>query len=76
MGLRIAGKLVSKRLSWDDWIVVSSFMIAWIPFGCVLAMTKNGFGEHVWNLNDDMLLPILRFCMFVDSSRTLSLTAI
>jgi hypothetical protein len=75
MVLRIAGKIASKRLAWDDWIVVSSFMIAWVPFGCVLAMTKNGFGEHVWNLEDDMLLPILRYCMLVFSSCTHTLTA-
>jgi hypothetical protein len=76
MVLRIAGKIASKRLGWDDWIIVSSFMIAWVPFGCVLAMTKNGFGEHVWNLEDDMLLSVLQYCMLAFSSCTLSLTAV
>jgi hypothetical protein len=64
VALRIAGKLVSKRLAWDDWILVVALLFTTVPLGCVFAMTKIGFGEHVWNLEDNMLLPILRYCMF------------
>jgi hypothetical protein len=76
VALRIAGKLVSKRLAWDDWILVAALLFTTVPLGCVFAMTKIGFGEHLWNLADDMLLPILRFCTFKSSCCTLSLTAV
>jgi hypothetical protein len=34
---------------------------------------KLGFGEHLWNLEDDRLLPILRYCMSsIFASRTLT----
>ncbi|KAH7394773.1 hypothetical protein BKA66DRAFT_409999 [Pyrenochaeta sp. MPI-SDFR-AT-0127] len=59
--LRIAGKLVSKRLALDDWIVIAALLLAAVPLGCVLTMTKMGFGNHLWTLEDNTLLPILRF---------------
>ncbi|KAF2821220.1 hypothetical protein CC86DRAFT_359936 [Ophiobolus disseminans] len=59
--LRITGKIVSKRLSWDDCIVVAALLLTAIPVGCVVAMTKIGFGEHLWDLEDGTLLPILRY---------------
>lgn len=31
-------------------------------------VTRLGFGEHLWNLQDQMLLPILRFCKLNDST--------
>lgn len=39
--LRIAGKLVSKRLSLDDYIVVAALILAALPLGCVLASMLN-----------------------------------
>lgn len=60
--LRIAGKAASQRMAWDDLIVVIALCLTAIPVGCVLAMTKIGFGEHLWNLEDGKLLPILRYC--------------
>jgi hypothetical protein len=62
--LRTAGKLVSKRLAWDDWILVGGLIFITLPLGCVLAMTRIGFGEHLWNLEADTLKPILRYCKF------------
>lgn len=62
VALRIAGKAVSKRLAWDDVIIVAAFLLTAIPLGCVFDMTMKGFGEHVWNLEDGSLLPILRGC--------------
>ncbi|KAF2849475.1 hypothetical protein T440DRAFT_469241 [Plenodomus tracheiphilus IPT5] len=59
--LRVSGKLVSDRLSMDDYIVVLALVLAAVPLGCVLAMTKLGFGLHVWSLGDGVLLRILRF---------------
>lgn len=59
--LRIAGKVVSQRLSWDDAVVVAALLLSVIPLGCVLDMAVEGFGEHLWNLGDDKLLPILRY---------------
>ncbi|OWY51244.1 cytidine and deoxycytidylate deaminase zinc-binding region [Alternaria alternata] len=59
--LRIAGKLVNKRLALDDYIVVCAIVFCALPVGCALAMTERGFGEHLWNLEDGALLPILRF---------------
>ena len=60
--LRVAGKAVSKRLAWDDAMVVAALLLTAIPLGCVLDMTLKGFGEHLWNLEDGKLLPILRYC--------------
>lgn len=37
VALRIAGKLVSKRLSPDDYIVIAALLITAVPLGCVLA---------------------------------------
>lgn len=60
--LRIAGKAVSQRLAWDDAMVVAALFLTAIPLGCVLDMSQKGFGEHLWNLEDGKLLPILRNC--------------
>jgi hypothetical protein len=60
VSLRIAGKMVSKRLSWDDAMVVAALLLTVVPLGCVLDMALKGFGEHLWNLEDGKLLPILR----------------
>lgn len=62
VALRIAGKAVSKRLAWDDVMVVAALFLTAIPMGCVLDMVLKGFGEHLWNLEDGKLLPILRYC--------------
>lgn len=62
VALRIAGKIVSKHLSMDDWLVVAALLLLALPVGCVLEMSKIGFGEHLWNLEDGGLLRILRFC--------------
>jgi hypothetical protein len=64
ISLRTAGKLVSKRLAWDDWILVGALLFTVLPLGCVFAMTRIGFGEHLWNLEPNTLLPILRYCKF------------
>jgi hypothetical protein len=37
--LRIAGKLVNKRLAMDDYIVVFALLLCSIPAGCTLAST-------------------------------------
>ncbi|KAJ4983296.1 CFEM domain-containing protein [Stagonosporopsis vannaccii] len=58
--LRVAGKAVSRRLAWDDAMVVAALLLTAIPLGCVLDMALKGFGEHLWNLGDGKLLPILR----------------
>lgn len=65
VALRIAGKIVSKRLALDDCIVITAWLLTAVPLGCVLAMTEIGFGEHLWNLEDGRLLPILRLCKFL-----------
>lgn len=62
VGLRIAGKIVTKHLSLDDWIVIAALILLALPVGCVLAMTKIGFGKHLWALEDGQLLRILRYC--------------
>lgn len=66
--LRTAGKVVSKRLAWDDWILVGALLFTTLPLACVLAMTRIGFGEHLWNLEPNTLLPILRYCKCESSS--------
>jgi hypothetical protein len=62
IALRIAGKIVSKHLSMDDWLVVAALLLLALPAGCVLEMSKIGFGKHLWNLEDGDLLRILRLC--------------
>ena len=61
---------MSKRLAWDDAMVVAALLLTAIPLGCVLVMAVKGFGEHLWNLGDAQLLPILRYrrsCMLQGS---------
>jgi hypothetical protein len=67
VALRITGKAVSKRLAWDDAMVVAALLLTAIPLGCVLDMALKGFGEHLWNLGDGNLLPILRYCECLQS---------
>ncbi|EUC39482.1 hypothetical protein COCMIDRAFT_65711, partial [Bipolaris oryzae ATCC 44560] len=74
--LRTAGKLVSKRLAWDDWILVGTLLFTTLPLGCVLAMTRIGFGEHLWNLKANTLLPILRYFYIAWSTYILVITLI
>jgi nitrate reductase gamma subunit len=62
VALRVASKAVVKHLSMDDWLVLAALLVLALPVGCVLEMTKIGFGEHLWNLEDGDLLRILRFC--------------
>ncbi|KAK1907659.1 hypothetical protein P3342_005987 [Pyrenophora teres f. teres] len=59
--LRIAGKLISKRLGLDDYIVVFAILLSALPVACVICMTQEGFGEHLWNLKDGALLSVLRY---------------
>ncbi|KAH7123622.1 hypothetical protein B0J11DRAFT_529483 [Dendryphion nanum] len=61
VSLRVASRLLSGRLAWNDAPIVAAVVLAAVPIGTVLAMASLGFGEHVWNLEDDRLLPILRY---------------
>ncbi|KAJ8109762.1 hypothetical protein OPT61_g7220 [Boeremia exigua] len=60
VALRVAGKAVSQRLAWDDAMVVAALFLTAVPLGFVLDMVFKGFGDHLWNLHDGKLLPILR----------------
>jgi small neutral amino acid transporter SnatA (MarC family) len=62
VALRIGGKIVSNHISMDDWIVIAALLLLALPVGCVLAMTKIGFGKHLWSLGNGELLRILRLC--------------
>ncbi|KAF1920182.1 hypothetical protein BDU57DRAFT_436220, partial [Ampelomyces quisqualis] len=57
---RIVGKRVSHRLGWDDMTVVSALLLAAVPLGFILSGALDGFGEHLWNLQDGKLSTILR----------------
>lgn len=35
--LRLCGKIISKRLSWDDAVVVAALLVTAVPLGCILA---------------------------------------
>ncbi|KAF2635496.1 hypothetical protein P280DRAFT_411393 [Massarina eburnea CBS 473.64] len=62
VGLRLWGKLVTKRLAIDDLICLAALLLTALPVGCVLKMQSIGFGDHLWNLdNGRQLLEILRF---------------
>lgn len=61
VALRMAGKILAKRISPDDWIILVAMLLTTIPCGCVLAMTGMGFGEHVWNLKHGQLRQCLQF---------------
>jgi hypothetical protein len=37
VALRVAGKMLAKRLSMDDYIIVGAMLLTAIPFGCILA---------------------------------------
>ncbi|KAK7180494.1 hypothetical protein DPSP01_009970 [Paraphaeosphaeria sporulosa] len=59
--LRLVGKVMSKRVRLEDWIIVSSLILAAMPIACVVKMTTIGFGEHLWNLKPGQLLHSLRY---------------
>ncbi|KAH4063994.1 hypothetical protein HBI73_205670 [Parastagonospora nodorum] len=61
VALRIAGKLLLKRLAWDDAVVVAALLLTAIPVACVLQMALHGFGQHLWDLGDGKLKPILLY---------------
>jgi hypothetical protein len=61
VALRIAGKLILKKLAWDDAVVVAALLLTAIPVACVLQMALHGFGQHLWNLEDGKLKPILLY---------------
>ncbi|KAH7128558.1 hypothetical protein B0J11DRAFT_273798 [Dendryphion nanum] len=69
--LRVVGKVLAKRISWDDWILVVSLGLTVIPCGCILAMTYKGFGDHLWNLERGQLKEAL--CLFWISWSTYAL---
>ncbi|PVH97500.1 hypothetical protein DM02DRAFT_495220, partial [Periconia macrospinosa] len=58
--LRLGGKFMSRRLSWDDAVLVFSWSMDLTLFGIRLAILKMGLGDHVWMLKDGILLPLLR----------------
>lgn len=62
VGMRISGKILTNHVSMDDWIVVTALLLLALPVGCVMSMTKIGFGRHLWDLQDGQLLRILRYC--------------
>ncbi|EUC43356.1 hypothetical protein COCMIDRAFT_38676 [Bipolaris oryzae ATCC 44560] len=57
---RTAGKIISKRVGLDDYIVVGTWLLGQVPIACALTMIVRGFGDHLWNLEDGALMPILR----------------
>ncbi|KAH6625218.1 hypothetical protein C7974DRAFT_196432 [Boeremia exigua] len=59
--LRVAGKIASSKLAWNDAPIVAALLLAAVPIACVLAMANIGFGEHLWNLDDGTFMPILRY---------------
>lgn len=62
VALRIAGKFILQRLAWNDAVVVAALLLTAIPVACVLQMALHGFGQHLWDLEDGKLKPILLYC--------------
>ncbi|KAF1964808.1 hypothetical protein BU23DRAFT_491438, partial [Bimuria novae-zelandiae CBS 107.79] len=50
IGLWIVGRVTTRRLAFDDYIVVAAFVLTTIPLGLVLKMAGTGFGRHLWDL--------------------------
>ncbi|KAF1960294.1 hypothetical protein CC80DRAFT_383297, partial [Byssothecium circinans] len=59
--LRLIGRVVTNKLAYDDYIIITALLLTTIPFGVVLKMAGIGFGEHLWNLEHGQLLSNLRF---------------
>ncbi|KAF2708615.1 hypothetical protein K504DRAFT_335103, partial [Pleomassaria siparia CBS 279.74] len=59
--LRLAGKVLAKRITPDDYILTAAILLTAVPCGCVLFMTSMGFGEHLWNLKPGQLQQCLHF---------------
>lgn len=59
--LRLAGRLLTKRFSIDDYVVVGAMCLMLIPMALVVKMAGIGFGQHFWNLHQGQLLKNLRF---------------
>ncbi|KAF2014114.1 hypothetical protein BU24DRAFT_441763 [Aaosphaeria arxii CBS 175.79] len=71
--MRFVGKLLSKRITPDDWIIVGAMLLAALPSGCIITMTKIGFGKHLWNLEHGQLKECLRLFYVAWSSYILVL---
>jgi hypothetical protein len=61
VALRIAGKVLAKRVTPDDWIIIVAMLLTAIPCGCVFAMAGTGFGNHLWDLEHGQLRQCLQF---------------
>ena len=45
VALRVAGKVVSKRVAWNDAPIVAAVLLAAVPIGCVLASELSGITQ-------------------------------
>lgn len=54
--LRIVGKLAVKRFALDDWIIITSILLAVVPVGCILrSTTARNVLLSLWNRIDAFL---------------------
>lgn len=58
--LRICRKYIQGKITPDDWVVMAAMLLTAVPCGLVIAMTRIGFGQHLWSLEPGQLKDNLR----------------
>jgi hypothetical protein len=61
--LRLASKQwVSGGLAAEDWIIASALLLSFGSTYLTVTICHEGFGKHIWDLNDGDLSQILEYC--------------
>jgi uncharacterized membrane protein len=67
--LRLASKQwVSGSLGWEDWIIACALLLSVVSTYFTVTFCKEGFGKHIWDLNDGDLSRILENCKFLNAT--------
>ncbi|KAH6695508.1 hypothetical protein F5X68DRAFT_227483 [Plectosphaerella plurivora] len=67
IGLRIFSMWLNRDVNYDDCLILVAAVASVLPFVCVGLMVKEGFGIHLWDLEDGALLKILRLLYLTES---------
>ncbi|KAH7067230.1 hypothetical protein BKA63DRAFT_570543 [Paraphoma chrysanthemicola] len=61
VALRIANKLLTKRVKSDDYVIVVTLLLGTAIYASAYGMIQNGFGKHLWDLQPGQLQAALKY---------------
>ncbi|KAH7084021.1 hypothetical protein FB567DRAFT_551017 [Paraphoma chrysanthemicola] len=61
VALRIANKLLTKRVKSDDYVIVVTLLLGTAIYASAYSMVQNGFGKHLWDLQPGQLQAALKY---------------